>query len=234
MAICKIDGCQSKSAGQGLCSKHYARLRKHGDPLFMKRPTPDRDPPPICKIDGCDKKTCSLGMCSAHYTRYKRHGDPLRGRTCLGEPMKFLMSALESKNEDCITWPYARTKRGYGLVDYKGRQTSASNVACRLAHGEPPTDKHECAHNCGKGHEGCVNPKHLRWATKTENHADKHIHGTHNQGERNHASKLTEDQARYVKSNLDNISVAELADRFGVTDAAIYAILNGRNWAWLE
>lgn len=30
---CSISGCGNKHYGKGLCFKHYARLRRHGDPL---------------------------------------------------------------------------------------------------------------------------------------------------------------------------------------------------------
>jgi len=30
---CTVDYCDRKSAGLGLCDKHYKRYKKHGDPL---------------------------------------------------------------------------------------------------------------------------------------------------------------------------------------------------------
>jgi hypothetical protein len=37
MKICTIDGCDSSVMATGLCSKHYQRNRKHGDPLVTAR-----------------------------------------------------------------------------------------------------------------------------------------------------------------------------------------------------
>lgn len=34
---CKIEDCSSPSRRLGWCAKHYARFRKHGDPLALKR-----------------------------------------------------------------------------------------------------------------------------------------------------------------------------------------------------
>jgi len=33
--ICSVDGCQNVHKGRGFCQKHYARLKKHGDPLHI-------------------------------------------------------------------------------------------------------------------------------------------------------------------------------------------------------
>ena len=36
--VCTIEGCSSKVAARGWCSKHYYRWRKYGDPLAVARP----------------------------------------------------------------------------------------------------------------------------------------------------------------------------------------------------
>lgn len=35
---CEIEGCEDKHDAKGLCSKHRQRLRKYGDPHFVKHP----------------------------------------------------------------------------------------------------------------------------------------------------------------------------------------------------
>ncbi len=134
----------------------------------------------VCMIDGCDKPTKGLGYCNSHYIRLKRHGDPLGGKPVFhGEPMKYIEDeVLRYVGDDCLIWPFFRKADGRGQVRFRGSDQIASRVVCTLAHGEPPTAEHAAAHNCGKGHEGCVTPSHLRWATVIENHADKRIHGT--------------------------------------------------------
>ena len=34
---CKIDGCENRTACQGLCKKHWARWKRNGDPLKIKK-----------------------------------------------------------------------------------------------------------------------------------------------------------------------------------------------------
>lgn len=37
MMTCRIDGCEAKTVGRGLCRKHYARWWRWGDPSVVKR-----------------------------------------------------------------------------------------------------------------------------------------------------------------------------------------------------
>jgi hypothetical protein len=72
----------------------------------------------------------------------------------------------------------------------------------------------------------------LRWATKQENYADRHTHGTDNTGERNGRSKLTLIQVRRIRRlyQRGNTSHRKLAKRFNVARSVIGAILNNESW----
>jgi hypothetical protein len=93
--------------------------------------------------------------------------------------MRFIKDvALIHREESCLSWPYSRDSYGYGNIWHESRMQPVHRVVCEYVHGAAPTPKHEVAHNCGKGHEGCVNPGHLRWATHRENMDDQYVHGT--------------------------------------------------------
>ncbi len=129
----------------------------------------------ICSIDGCGKASVSLGWCQKHYVRFKRHGDPHKTLTAPeGAGIAFLESLIGIGRDDCVVWPYSRNPQGYGQTYYSSEVMGAHRVMCILAHGEPPSPKHQAAHSCGNGRNGCVNPAHLRWATPKENIADKY------------------------------------------------------------
>lgn len=233
MKLCKIEGCEKAAKGRGWCYMHYARFRKTGDPLVTSREV-NNNVPPHCTFGQCKKKHYAKGFCSAHYTRLWRHGSPGKTtRTPPGKVLEWMRAHLDCEGEDCLLWPFATGGGGYGVVAYKGRQRPAPNVMLRLAEGKPPTRNHECAHSCGNGHLGCVNPKHLRWATRKENHADKIKHGTSNRGEKSPASKLTEEQAREILSLKGILPGNQIASSYGVSPGAIYQIWRGKNWAWL-
>ncbi|QIG72944.1 HNH endonuclease protein [Rhizobium phage RHph_N3_2] len=186
----------------------------------------------LCSIQNCGKPSRKKGYCPAHYWRFRQHGDPLGGRTPVGAPMRFIREvAMHHYGDECLTWPFGRISDGYGQVRVDNKTLIASRYICELAHGAPPTPKHEAAHNCGKGHLGCVSPNHLEWKTAVANKADKLIHGTITRGERNGRAKLTEDEVRTILSLKGEMSQRKLAERFSVSKSLISLILLGRSWA---
>lgn len=56
---------------------HYARWRRHGDPLITKRPTRGIPRDGTCTIDGCEEPHMARGWCMTHYYRWRRQGSPL-------------------------------------------------------------------------------------------------------------------------------------------------------------
>lgn len=189
----------------------------------------------ICSISNCGKPTSKMGWCASHYSRWKRHGSPLAGHTFHGEPKAFLDQALISATDDCIKWPFGKDLNGRGTINLDGRLQYASRVVCELAYGAPATLDLEASHYCGKGHEGCINPRHLRWATRTENHADKILHGTILRGSRNPLVKLQDGDVREIRKRIAAGEIqSSIAKDFGVTRHAVSAIACGKSWSWLE
>ena len=145
---------------------------------------------PTCSVFGCDKTHYGHGWCRNHYIRWRQHGDPLGGRTPVGEPLRYFQeTVLTYEGSDCLPWPYTRTKAGYGQVTFSGEQRYVHTLACEHVNGPAPTPKHVASHNCGKGHEGCFNPHHTAWKTRSEDAADRLIHGTHNRGDRHYTKR---------------------------------------------
>ncbi|QIG72950.1 HNH endonuclease protein [Rhizobium phage RHph_N3_2] len=162
-------------------------------------------------------------------------GDPIAGRTSAGEPLRWVHEvALPHTGEDCLTWPYGRDRDGYGTLHVNGKKGIASRYICELVHGAPPTPRHQAAHSCGNGNEGCVSPGHIEWKTHKENMADKLLHGTHSRGERSVRAKLTEEDVRTIISLKGDVSQSKLAKKYGVSPTSISNIHIGRSWVWLS
>lgn len=189
----------------------------------------------ICSVSDCDKAARALGFCESHYRRFRRHGDPLGGAKSPGELMDFIQDiAVPYTGSDCLLWPFSRTRLGYGKISIKSKDREAHRVVCELVHGSPPGDNYCAAHSCGRGHEGCVNPSHLRWATLKENCQDKVRHDTHTRGVRNKLARLNEDAVRQIRSMRGEVSQAEMAKMFGVGTTTINRVCQNQSWSWLE
>jgi hypothetical protein len=187
----------------------------------------------LCSIPNCGKRVVAFGVCSAHYARLRKHGDPLGGRTPNGAALQWIRDHIHHTGGDCLIWPFNRDRAGYGLLDLPHAKQGAARYMCIVAHGEPPSTSHHAAHSCGKGHEGCLNPRHLSWKTPGENQDDRVAHGTSNRGRRNGSCKLTEEQVRQIRSLKGSLSQSKIAERFSVQRHAIHDIHTGKKWGWL-
>jgi hypothetical protein len=186
-----------------------------------------------CSFDGCPNAAspkASRGLCNSHYWQLHK-GRPLTPLAYRrNQSVPWLEAHVEHEGEECLIWPFRRREDGRGQVRYEGEMTTAHRLMCVFAHGEPPTPKHEAAHSCGKGHEGCVNPKHLRWATDKENKADMVGHGTRRQGETIPWAVLTERRVKAIREFAATLSIPTLADLFGLDREHVRKVVTRSIW----
>lgn len=219
--ICSVPDCSRPVMCKGWCSPHYYKLR----------------PAPPCSIEGCGKSAKSKGMCDAHFMRQKRHGDPEAGGIARGETQRWIADHQDYVEDRCLTWPFARSDNGYGVTTVAGDYALAHRVMCEAVNGPAPTVEHEAAHSCGNGHEGCVNPLHLRWATKSENALDAMAHGTKRpmeKGERHKMAKLKDADVLAIRQRrAAGVSNAALCKEYGMSSASISRITTRQSWTHL-
>lgn len=189
----------------------------------------------ICSVAACDKKVHGRSVCRAHYCRQWREGKFLRAREVKAHD--WVRAHVGFDGPDCLIWPFARSANGYGNMYFEGGYTTASRVMCYEAHGSPPSDVFDAAHSCGNGHQGCVHPLHLRWATKTANNLEKTDHGTLRKGGDCNFAVLTIADVRRIRAALPskgNRSFAEFASDLGLGKNAVWKVATGRSWVGVE
>ena len=134
----------------------------------------------MCSVGGCSSRFDAKGFCKLHYARWRRHGDPLSGRSKEGDALAFLEVARDYEGDECLIWPFAKTK-GYACIRLDRKTQYVSRIICEGSHGAQPPGA-ECLHGCGRGHEGCITKKHLRWDSHAENMRDMSNHGRSSAG----------------------------------------------------
>jgi len=227
---CGVPGCANLNETKGLCGMHYQRLRFKGD---VGGPDPRKAG--TCAIEGCGRNLAQKGLCAVHATRLKRHGDamhggPIRRKAPKGTLLPWLHANVSHACDECLIWPFSRDSNGYGGITYKGADTRAHVVMCELVNGLKPSAAHVAAHSCGRGHDGCVNPNHLRWATALENAADKVSHGTQPAGSQIWNAILSEEDVRWIRENPEGLRQKDMALRLGVGRSSISAIVRRKQW----
>src|SRR3990167_8982727 len=190
MFKCLVDLCDAPARTRGWCGKHYARFLRYGDPCFVARILS----PELCTVDGCDLSASARGWCHKHYTRWRRHGDPIH-REFIEDVEKRFWSKTARRSNGCIVWLADKTAHGYGRFGV-GRNVILAHVWSYTRFVGPITDglfiDHEC-HNgtrCKGGdgckHRACVNPKHLKAKTRSENMRSSHLTGPHRRCPKGH------------------------------------------------
>jgi hypothetical protein len=145
--------------------------------------------------------------------------------------MKWLTGMLRYEGEECVPWPFARTTNGYARIWHNGAMRPAHRVMCEMLNGPATGEFVDTAHSCGNGHKGCMNPKHLRWASRAENSADRLSHGNDGRGERNGMAKLTQADVLAIREMAPYAVHAVIAKHYGISGAQMSRIVNGKRWA---
>ena len=245
---CMVDGCDKKKYVRGWCTTHYQRWLNHGDPQAIKhsfvrvyteegchkkvfakklcaKHYKEKRELPLCSVHGCGRKVHAKDICAMHRKRELRHGSKdVVLRAANGEYDRWIMEMSRHDGDECIFWPFSRDRNGYG----------PSRKMCIAAHGEPESNELQAAHSCGNGNIGCMNPKHLRWATRKDNAGDMVDHGRSQRGEKCSMARLTEYAVRQIRGARSGESCASLAREFGVARWTVSRARSRETWAWLE
>jgi len=129
--------------------------------------------------------------------------------------------------DECWNWK-GELRRGYGRFNGAG----AHRFAYEKFIGPIPDGMFVC-HTCDN--RKCVNFHHFFLGTNEDNQADKVKKGRQAKGDKNGFAKLSEDQAREIKTLLkEGWKAIDIIRQKGYTRNEVYMISTGNTWAWLE
>jgi len=158
-------------------------------------------------------------------------------RARFGGSTEARLRAHTRQGPSCWEWTGSRSN-GYGRIKVNGTLLLAHRVAWALTHGPIP-DGLVIAHRCDN--PACVRVDHLFVATQLENMQDMQAKGRlrpppRRVGAQHHQAKLTEASVRLIRRLYADggITQAMLAQRFGVSQTRISAVIRRANWAHVE
>lgn len=190
-----------------------------------------------CRVLHCENEVYGWGMCERHHLRRipEREISRRKRRRPKGTIQAYVYDVvLPFSDSDCLIWPFSRTRRGYAQGSVDGQVRNLPRYVCILANGEPSSPDLEAAHQCGKGHLGCVNPRHLVWKTHAENMADKEVHGTLPRGESHPLAKVKTADVIEIRNQEGVLSSRQLADRFGISTGHVRLIQTRTIWRHVD
>jgi hypothetical protein len=187
-----------------------------------------------CSVDDCTAAAHARGWCGKHYQRWRLNGDPLRVQVTapIKDPAERLR-AHSIRQGDCLIFTKGGTnsRGGHGLTTFKGKGVSAHRVAWILAHGPIP-DHLWVLHSCDVPR--CINVAHLRLGTAADNAHDRDSRGRAaavRRGEQSRLAKLTEVDVITIRRRwADGCSQSALGREYGVTQSAVWRIVQGKTW----
>jgi len=145
LLTCSVDGCLNETVAHGLCTKHWKRWKKYGDPLALKKAS-WTESPKICKYPGCDRRVHAHFSCRKHTYYYAKIEviEHYGGKcSCCGENrIEFL--CLDHMNND-----------GH-MHKVNGRRLGGYNLYARLLRENFSTDfeLQVLCHNCNAAKAG--------------------------------------------------------------------------------
>lgn len=126
-----------------------------------------------------------------------------------------------------ILKPWVMVSGGYYMVTLSRRKKLRVHRLVLEAFTGPCPVGQEVCHNDGNPVNNRL--ENLRYDTRENNQADRLDHGTHNRGEHQGASKLTESNIQAIRNDFRTPKV--IAPDYNVSPATIYDILSQRTWS---
>lgn len=127
---------------------------------------------------------------------------------------------------ECVIWPHAKNKAGYGITWFNNKWGYAHRAAINAKPNK--VVRHVC------DNPSCVNPEHLKIGTHKDNSQDMVNKGRQVKGTQSHLAKLDEDTVRQIKFCKGYMSSRQCAGRFNISKTNVLDIWNNKIWKHLS
>lgn len=130
---CSVNGCSNKSIARNLCSKHWSRWRKHGDPnIGAFNPLGE-----ACSVSGCERKPHTRWrgkpVCNMHWQRLYNTGQPeLREK----QFRSWAICSVAGCDKDARTSQGSMCEMHYGRMRRYGSTEPVVHVLTKRPHSE--------------------------------------------------------------------------------------------------
>lgn len=150
----------------------------------------------------------------------------------LNELKEKLMSSVYIQQDNCWIYTGYNDSNGYGQFQIDGIKYRAHVASYLVYKGLIPQGMYVC-HTCDK--RDCINPEHLFLGTHEDNIRDMWQKGRgvlqDTKGINNGQAKLTEDEVREIKGELNSgYSLADVARFHSVDISCIWKIRHNKTW----
>lgn len=129
------------------------------------------------------------------------------------------------ETDECQIMPFTVGTHGYVALTVNRKSLLAHRYVCEAYHGSSHL---HAAHSCGN--KTCMNKRHIRWATRKENEADKLIHGRRQRGPDHPNAKLSTGDVAEIRTASGNQRA--IAEQYGIAQQTVSDIKRGRRRAW--
>lgn len=144
---------------------------------------------------------------------------------------------MRSRPGDCILWPDAKSKKGYGVVRINGKPQYAHRVSWTIFRGPIPDGMH-VLHHCDN--PPCIRPSHLFLGDDLANQRDSIAKGRHSKpplfrGAEHKLARLTDEDVRQIRAlHKRGASQTDLAKRFEVSLSSVHRIVHNQTWRHVD
>lgn len=140
---------------------------------------------------------------------------------------RFWSKVNKRGSDGCWEWSACLQSKGYGYVNFNGRQLLSHRVAYFLSTDVQPGKLCVC-HHCDN--PKCCNPDHLFLGTISENNTDMFSKGRANRAKGKHAGRAILTDTLVLEIRKSSLTPRELSNIHKVGVSTIWDVLKRRTW----